>query len=334
MFSVWKQASASPFLGREVKRVEANLPQLTYAWSIANLQNRFQWDNNGGYCGETSTIMAGLTLGQYFSQYDMRLLSMNDTPLQQTQVKGEYLLGINDETAAKSIKLNYIINNRSDTSTSHAQNFLAWVKKMVRLGYPTTIAVYWQGLRDSEYDHIIPVHSIQSNYNDDLYHDTDIITFQDNYVAKLISYSFAYFPATRTEANARPSDELSLPSTARICNYGIAHTSPYDTKGALLKVRMAVDVNNETPVIKEGSNTRPAAMTYKLTITVEGVETGVLYNLYKYNNEASIPSANFNSASASATRTNFIGAAPTFVKTEIIQSSEKAIYRCVRADSP
>ena len=33
---------------------------------------RFQWNENNGYCGECCTIAAGLTLGQYFSQYDVR----------------------------------------------------------------------------------------------------------------------------------------------------------------------------------------------------------------------------------------------------------------------
>jgi len=29
---------------------------------------RFQWTHNDGYCGEVSTIMAGLKYGQYYSQ--------------------------------------------------------------------------------------------------------------------------------------------------------------------------------------------------------------------------------------------------------------------------
>ena len=40
-----------------------------------DVQIRNQWDTNLGYCGETSTIVAGqLLAGQYFSQYDVRLI--------------------------------------------------------------------------------------------------------------------------------------------------------------------------------------------------------------------------------------------------------------------
>ena len=33
---------------------------------------RRQWEGNGGYCGETVMISAGLYYGQYVSQYDAR----------------------------------------------------------------------------------------------------------------------------------------------------------------------------------------------------------------------------------------------------------------------
>ncbi len=41
---------------------------------------RFQWEENNGYCGETSLISAGLYYGQYGSQYDARAYVRMSTP--------------------------------------------------------------------------------------------------------------------------------------------------------------------------------------------------------------------------------------------------------------
>eukprot|EP01036_Dinobryon_divergens_P032093 gene32093-41612_t len=105
--------------------------------------------------------------GQYISQFDMRVLASNSN---QKSSSSQLLLGVNDNTAANNFRLTYIQNNNPDTSSTHAQTFLAWVKSKVRLGYAVTIAIFTGDGSDSEYDHIVPVHSIQSNYNDDLYH--------------------------------------------------------------------------------------------------------------------------------------------------------------------
>ena len=40
-----------------------------------NIAPRLQWNENSGYCGETSFISAGLHFGQYCSQFTARSLA-------------------------------------------------------------------------------------------------------------------------------------------------------------------------------------------------------------------------------------------------------------------
>ena len=64
------------------------------------------------------------------------------------------------------------------------------MKRHIQAGHPVTIAVYMNQYAfynntsltagDSDYDHIVPVLGIDSNYSDGLYHPEDIIYFSDN----------------------------------------------------------------------------------------------------------------------------------------------------------
>ena len=335
----------------------------TYIWKT-NTPQRMQWDNNYGYCGgtfyeepilepviklyiinhnsffsfsETSTIVAGLKYGQYISQFDMRILG---NAKDQASSSSQLLLGVNDNTAAQNYRLNFVQNNQQDTSSTHAQTFLAWVKSQVRQGNAVTIAIFYAGGTDSEYDHIVPVHSVQSNYNDNAYHADDVITFNDNYLTTDCGpYTFASFQGTRRSVlnqcgTGSSASYYALPSEAGIASYGIALTGVVKgSKDVLLPVRVTVNKNAELPVIQDGSNTRPAASQIVLTVTVSNVTNGVRYSLYKYTSTASVPTANFNQQSSSAAAvTLFIGSnTGFFAMNDTILSSATAVYRCVQS---
>eukprot|EP01037_Dinobryon_pediforme_P013293 gene13293-13404_t len=169
---------------------------------------------------------------------------------------------------------------------------------------------------DSEYDHIVTVRRIQSDYDDDLYHEQDVITISDHglYVAK-------DFVGTRKEANSKTGALYTLPQTksTTVGNYGIAHTGIFDEHSECLPLRVETDVNYESPQIGIKSDTRPSPMAIQLTVT--------------YKDEAAVPSSNFTAHSEKAVKTISIsktGGQDYFVFTETIMSDEKAIYRAVR----
>ena len=134
--------------------VVPTVAQLAHKWKT-NDPIRLQWFQNDGYCGEMSLIMAGLKYGQYISQYDARVKGAVAAPQTgKTIQKSQLLLGMNEKAFAQSLKVSSISfpadvaalgPPSSCTGAScnpPASVFLAWVKKMVRLKYSVSFAVY------------------------------------------------------------------------------------------------------------------------------------------------------------------------------------------------
>ena len=324
-----------------------SLPQYVFESGMAP---RLQWLHNDGYCGEVSTISAGLKYGQYMSQYDVRDVATG------SQLK-YYLVGENDKATAISLRLNHTqYPNKCvpDNKQTCSKLYLAWIKAMARRGYAVTVTVYMNfylfygttapnaGLPD--YDHIVSVYKIESNFDDDLYHDEDLITISDHGLwapghpaspPYLFTYNFSSFQGNRKQANARTGNIYTVPDEYVTGNFGIAHQGPSDADGDLLPIFVNTSVNYEKPEIAEHSQTRPAPMSITLTVTVSGIESGVAYNLYKYNDETKVPTSSFNKHNSSAYEklSLFGGTSTQIVIVDTVLSSEKVIYRAVRADA-
>jgi len=307
-----------------------------------NIPPRLQWVNNNGYCGEVSLISAGLYYGQYISQYDIRAIAGKNAPQNKTQL----LIGGNDSYAATQLHLNSIEWDTDDEEDT--DDFLAWVKQNVAKGYPVAIGVYMNQYLfhdnpdptagDSDYDHIVPVIGIDSNYplTDPNYYSDDVLHFSDNGVwmsdnpPYLFSYGFDEFQASRKDANAKDGEIYSVSDDAS--NYGIAITGVMDLNGDTLPVRISTNYNFETPDIANGSK-RPLPTPLVLTITISGLQPNVVYNLYRYNTIDSVPNSNFN-ASKALEHWQFTASGSTHVMIERINSNEIAIYRAVKATAP
>jgi hypothetical protein len=309
-----------------------------------NLPPRFQWNENMGYCGEVSLISAGLSFGQYLSQYDSRIAAC-DT---KSQARCEMLLGVNDQSAAS--KMHFTYSEWGTVKQRTTEEYLLWIKQKVLLGYPVIIGVFMNynqfyniqsaSAGDDEYDHIVPVVGIRSNHpltDTTTYYADDEIIFSDNGLWGVPSnppyyfnYTFAEFPKTRAQANAKNGDIYSLSDAAT--NYGIVITGIKDDKQETLPIRIDTNVNYETPEIVDGSNDRPKSMPIQLTVTISGMISGVNYNLYRYDSLSKIPDNNFNGNNGNAVETIKISSengSYSFQKT--IQSNEIVAYRCVRA---
>ena len=99
---------------------------------------------------------------------------------------------------------------------------------------------------------------------------------------------------------------------------------------------MTTSLNAETPGIVNGSNTRPAAKTITLTITISNLKPGTTYNLYRYNTMANVPESNINAKAAKAAQrlTITISTGSTYTMTQTINSNEIAVYRAVPVGAP
>lgn len=321
-------------------------------YSVLNpLPPRIQWNANYGYCGETSFISAGLSYGQYLSQYDARAIASNNAP--QNRSSSQLLLGVNDVAAAKAMHLAATpFNTAAQTSTAA---FLTWVKANVIAGRPVVMGVFMNQSRfygttnlnagDAEYDHIVIATGITSTHpltGPAVYYADDILTFNDNGLwtgtptgqpQNTFSCSFGTFVASRQQANAKTAAVYSLKNGG---NYGIAISGVIDLSRETVPVRLTTSVNAELPAIAKNSTTRPAAKPVTLTVTVSGLTPGVTYNLYRYTSMAAVPDSNINANAAKAAQkwTVKIASGSTYTMTQTINSNEIAVYRAVPVGAP
>jgi hypothetical protein len=295
-----------------------------------------QWNANNGYCGECSTIAAGLTVGQYLSQYDVRAITAKKTPKKQPQTGVQFLLGENDAYAASQLHLKS--SEWSRPKKAKVQDFLVWVKQMVSNGYPVLIGLYTNenlfygdtdpDAGDGQYDHIVSVLKVESKYADGLYHGDDVITFSDHALWSpdpdapqyVFSATFDEIQKTREEANDPDGPIYSLCSDSQVGNFGQAITGVVEDT---LPISIVRDKNYESPEMVDKQNKRPAAFPLKLTVIVSKIQSGTKYRVYKYNDETKA----FTPENAVSWFDVPVNAGTTYTFTDSIQSSDKAFYR-------
>jgi hypothetical protein len=330
-------------------------PALDNLFSKTNaLPPRLQWEGNGGYCGETSMIVAGLYYGQYLSQYDVRAIASPGIAQNHQDADGfftaQLLLGKNDVATAERLHLQY-----DQCISPSSSDFLGWVRAHVAMGHPVIIGVLnnvfmlgEQGPGDPEYDHIVPVIGFGSNQklDDPGFFPGDEILFSDNGLFTPpgpIPYYYATalksFLAGREQANKHPDGNLysllELPEyqsdDGKKRNYGIAITGVKDELNETLPVRVTTDHNYESPSIGDSSNIKPGPEPITLTITVSELVPGETYNLYYYQRRKDVPHKNFNAAGIKPWKIITADSAQLFTTEMQIQSGETAFFRAVKA---
>lgn len=164
---------------------------------------RLQWNANDGYCGETSFIMAGMTFGQYTSQWTARALAAPTLP--QTNSNSQLMLTWPPgdwQTAATAMRLQATGFNPTqyEDAEPYADVFLSWIKNQFLSGARVIIGMFnnvdllgEDPPGDNVFDHIVPVMAIGSShplvvnddpgnaaYYDQTYYGDDQITIADN----------------------------------------------------------------------------------------------------------------------------------------------------------
>ncbi len=221
LLAQWVQA-AEPNCGQSL--VDGTTPPATasYIYPRQPVVPFYQWENNDGYCGEVSMMIAGLNNGQWMSQYNARLVC--GTGLSQSGVNGACAahggqpnynaqLLIEDPgtgvtgpnvyaDAAQCVsnsRLSGSTFNYSAQSTGIAgyQEYMSWVKSEVIAGHQVTLAVLLNGGSDPQYDHEVAVIKIGTNHSptDPTYYADDVIYFDDHGAYTLRGSRFTTNPA-------------------------------------------------------------------------------------------------------------------------------------------
>jgi hypothetical protein len=331
---------------------------------------RLQWNADSGYCGETSFICAGLSFGQYCSQYTARELA--SPGMNQRNPASQLLLGVNDMQAALRMRL---MASEYDSGTHFSPpELIVWAKSHLLAGHVPIIGVLnnvytlneWpQNQGDGTYDHIVPVVGFASNEslveNPCGYFPTDVITFSDNGLwgpypdgsyQFLYHYEVAGFQTAPSQVYSRSGPLYGLLNTPP--NYGIAIEGVLDLDGVCIPVYLSNP--DQEPPTKDVPLTEPLLpdevvivpeldkyyrrvvdpMPIRLTATVSLPDPGKAYNLYLYEDFDKVPVAGFNAAAGNAKQVWHIptGSDPTFKVHHAAMSNETVAFRAVPASAP
>lgn len=196
-----------------------------------------QWNENNGYCGELSSIEAGMGVGQWMSQFNARQIC--GSGLSQSGPDGfcaAHKMNANynaqflfedpnpgDEpfdsasTCLANAHLNFTTFDYRNEPSGMAgyQTFMSWVKERVTAGDTVAIGVLNRGGSDPQYDHEVTVSKIGTNHDvsDSTYYDDDVLYFEDHGnggSSFTTGYSFASLAKSRKDANAINANVYSI----------------------------------------------------------------------------------------------------------------------------
>lgn len=273
---------------------------------------RQQWDENGGYCGETSIQSFALYFGTYASQFRIREFI---NPDQQSQL----LVGVNEQIALRALQLKYDQWN-FNRPIPQSKNYLAWVKQSIQRGAPVIGTLYIRGMTDPDYDHIVPMVGFRSSSDSNRYQPRDVLLFNDNFANSTLSRTFGTLAATRRGANTR-SFMYAIPSRV---DYGCAVTGIVDTLRETVPVRLQVDRSWEPNLI---AGAQPVAM--DATLVVQSLVPGKTYSLLRYDDPAAVPDSGFLANGGYTRAHSFTATAATQTFTDQFLSNAVVTYRCV-----
>lgn len=271
--------------------------------AVQDVLVRRQWDSNGGYCGETSLIAAGMSFGQYASQFTVRALAAPGLP--QVEEASQLLLGVNDQAAARRMHL--AVSDPSDAAAPPGlrgtARFAAWIRGTITAGARVILAVYVKGEADRDYDHIVPAVQVSAARarSGPL---GGRLSFADN-AGRVWSGTFRQLLRSRRGANRASAPPYSLPNGGQ--HHALAVHGVLDPDRVTIPVILQGSRNDEPPLPAAAQQPpAPAPLTLRATVLIPHQSQS--YTLYRYDDFAKVPDRAFNAAATSAVQSWLIPA--------------------------
>ena len=279
--------------------------------SALDIPPREQWDNNGGYCGELVIQQIGLYYGTYVSQYQARAIV---DPAQQVEI----WVGYNDNVVLDALRMTYERWDQTQ-ATPQYRNYLVWTKQHIHNLHPVSIAVYYSGGEDTDYDHIVAAVDAQSS-DWSSWHGDDTLSFNDGYERTAFTQQFSELYDTRAMSHNGARFDYCVPQDV---DYGTAVTGIRDDLGETVPVQLTLDRWNE-PNVSQGER----AVYLQATVTARSLVPGNSYVLLRYDDYRQVPTSNFLASQYSWSK-SFTAAGTTYTYQDQIPSNGVSIYRCV-----
>lgn len=249
---------------------------------IQGAQPGYQWNDAGGYCGSWSIQRATLTKGAYISQGQVRNHTVagggNDNEI----------LSTNIEEAFAQLKIvaegfDYVSNK-----IPQQDEYFRWLKRQLAAGHPVTWMIMWNGQSypiygltppAGMYGHVEPVVGIMSNHplTDDIIYDDDLVVHLTD-----AGVSSVYREINSLKGEWGHDKKAHCGGGYRYCigpySFGWAIKDFEDTRSGALQASLHISPSKSEPDTRAGD----APNTIQGTLTVEGVEEGRTYEIYRW----------------------------------------------------
>lgn len=251
---------------------------LVHCHTLLDIPARRMWGwgtGLDGYCGECSFQSTALFWGNYFSQEECRYADGNS----------ELLIAVNDETAAKALRLTYVSwNYKGKTPQENA--FKKWVKDFIDQGVPV-IAGFYERLNkggDSNYDHIMPIigYMIDSKGEiTDFYHN-------DFYLKDTTTTSSDFETRSQCMQASAPKQPYSYCLPTDI-DYAIAITGIVDPNKETYRARLVVLNMWDEPDWGAEDKLHQKPIQFDSELHVSGLKSGNKYTCLRFDDVKSLP---------------------------------------------
>lgn len=272
---------------------------------------RRQWDNNLGYCGECTIQQIALYYGAYISQYRAREL-VDPTQRQDVWIP---------ENSSPIFRALGLKTEKWDMKRAKPQHkaYLAWIKGHLRQGHPVAMDMFVQGGGSPTYDHIVTAIGFDSP-DETLYHDDDILTFNDNFRGEPVDRFFGTLEDTRSMNGNGATYAFCIP---RDKNRGLAVTGIRDATGEAKRVSVKLSRWDE-PNISLGE----APVRLDAKVRMGGLTVGKSYSLLRYDDFRNVPTRHYLASNYSRLWI-FKATRAAQVISDQFMSDAIVIYRCV-----
>lgn len=273
---------------------------------------RLQWEERGGYCGESCVQQAALTYGTYISQFACRELVGRGQ-------RQPFLVAMNDRRVLKSLRLGADEFAFSQYRTPQFEAYFTWTKEHLAKGHPVIITAFGKYLRDPDYDHIMLATGFEAE-SVSTFSEDDVLVFNDCFTVPACRRSADSLSDDRKMRRNGRQHEFCIPTRV---DFGCAITGIVDETGQLLPVSLALEGHREPNVIA-GASPRPLDLTVHITDLVAGQR----YALYRYDNHRNVPTRDYAESNYDSIE-EFTASSATEVIRTTVQSDGIATFRCL-----
>ncbi|CAF3497419.1 unnamed protein product [Rotaria sp. Silwood1] len=247
---------------------------------LFDIPARLQWENNNGYCGETSIQAFGLYYGAWISQKLVRDINHGEYLLQKLSTDDRR----NPTNTLTVLHFTYDEWDWKNSSQPQFYDYCSWIKRSIIQGYPVMFVAYLLYMHDELYDHIMPAIGIR--YRDkNKYDPNDVLVYFNLYHQRLIERKMSEndLAATRKTCRKHCGEGGCIPLNI---DFGIAVKGIVDEDHVTLPVRLSVSAWDE-PNPHPAYNQSPTEMDG--IVTVRDLIVGKSYVLLRYSSYEYVP---------------------------------------------